>query len=197
MAQFGLQETPPSHSQQPWHWNTKTEVSMDWMHTQTQDDHIKYALVPRVLVTNLLIKITTVHQLWLPLSVYKKGVITSIHRLCCYQRLQTAKKKLTVGVCSFCFGFTVLLVIPELKCTVSCILANMSTPSPTLSADNSLTCSHGTPPTDTSPPAALASLHAPPLCSWGHTGAAETHQNLTATNQMKTLTWRQQHFHLY
>lgn len=75
MAQFGLQETPPSHSQQPWHWNTKTEVSMDWMHTQTQEDHIKYVLVPRVLVTNLLIKITTVHQLWLPLSVYKKGVI--------------------------------------------------------------------------------------------------------------------------
>lgn len=48
---------------------------MDWMHTQTQEDHIKCVLVPRVLVTNLLIKITTVHQLWLPLSVYKKGVI--------------------------------------------------------------------------------------------------------------------------
>lgn len=47
-------------------------------------------------------------------------------------------------------------------------------------AHNRLTCSPGTPPTDTSLPASSASLPALQLCSWGHGGATQTwmiHQN--------------------
>lgn len=42
-----------------------------------------------------------------------------------------------------------------------------------------LTCSPGTPPTGTSPPASSASRPEPPRCSWGHTTATQPQQVLT------------------
>lgn len=97
------------------------------------------------------------------------------------------KTQLTVGVRRLSFGLTVLLVVPEISRTVTNSLqANTALyssqhfhtwPHPErwhVQTDSRLTCSPGTPPTDTSPPASSTSLPAPPLCSWGHAEATKT-----------------------